>query len=188
MLAWKTATKVIRRGKSKEAGQIKMNLFSCRYSLLAGGKRVRPALCLAACELVGGRIEQALPSACAMEFIHTMSLIHDDLPSMVRSAQKSCTVLPSPQLAYSLLSLDALSFPVIFGASHSLRDQLLIQQPKKHLNLRLPSQEAACFMLGSDDRLQVGMLAGRRRLQTREAHLSQGGCRTCTFRTSKPFP
>lgn len=55
---------------------------SYRYSLLAGGKRIRPALCLAACELVGGTIEQAMPSACAMEMIHTMSLIHDDLPSM----------------------------------------------------------------------------------------------------------
>lgn len=54
----------------------------CRYSLLAGGKRIRPALCLAACELVGGTIEQAMPTACAMEMIHTMSLIHDDLPSM----------------------------------------------------------------------------------------------------------
>ncbi|KAK9817110.1 hypothetical protein WJX72_009702 [[Myrmecia] bisecta] len=53
-----------------------------RYSLLAGGKRVRPALCLAACELVGGTIEQAMPSACAMEMLHTMSLIHDDLPAM----------------------------------------------------------------------------------------------------------
>ncbi|KAG2491721.1 hypothetical protein HYH03_009884 [Edaphochlamys debaryana] len=55
---------------------------SMRYSLLAGGKRVRPALCLAACELVGGDIQAALPSACAMEMVHTMSLIHDDLPSM----------------------------------------------------------------------------------------------------------
>ena len=63
-----------------------MDFSACRYSLLAGGKRVRPALCLAACELVGGRIEQALPSACAMEFIHTMSLIHDDLPSMVSNS------------------------------------------------------------------------------------------------------
>ncbi|KAL4545361.1 hypothetical protein Ndes2526B_g00041 [Nannochloris sp. 'desiccata'] len=53
-----------------------------RYSLLAGGKRVRPALCLAACELVGGSIEAAMPTACALEMIHTMSLIHDDLPSM----------------------------------------------------------------------------------------------------------
>lgn len=55
---------------------------SMRYSLLAGGKRVRPALCLAACELVGGSVEQAMPTACALEMIHTMSLIHDDLPSM----------------------------------------------------------------------------------------------------------
>lgn len=55
---------------------------SMRYSLLAGGKRIRPALCLAACELVGGPIEAAMPAACAMEMIHTMSLIHDDLPSM----------------------------------------------------------------------------------------------------------
>lgn len=55
---------------------------SMRYSLLAGGKRVRPALCLAACELVGGDIKAAMPAACAMEMVHTMSLIHDDLPSM----------------------------------------------------------------------------------------------------------
>ncbi|MEW5298876.1 MAG: hypothetical protein WDW36_001950 [Sanguina aurantia] len=53
-----------------------------RYSLLAGGKRVRPALCLAACELVGGDMHAAMPTACAMEMVHTMSLIHDDLPSM----------------------------------------------------------------------------------------------------------
>lgn len=55
---------------------------SMRYSLLAGGKRVRPALCLAACEMVGGDIQAAMPAACAMEMVHTMSLIHDDLPSM----------------------------------------------------------------------------------------------------------
>uniref|UniRef100_A0A0C9RWQ8 TSA: Wollemia nobilis Ref_Wollemi_Transcript_8095_2245 transcribed RNA sequence n=1 Tax=Wollemia nobilis TaxID=56998 RepID=A0A0C9RWQ8_9CONI len=53
-----------------------------RYSLLAGGKRVRPALCIAACELVGGTEELAMPTACALEMIHTMSLIHDDLPCM----------------------------------------------------------------------------------------------------------
>eukprot|EP00850_Spirogloea_muscicola_P016471 SM000133S26837 [mRNA] locus=s133:388716:390283:- [translate_table: standard] len=53
-----------------------------RYSLLAGGKRVRPQLCLAACELVGGTQDMAMPAACAMEMIHTMSLIHDDLPCM----------------------------------------------------------------------------------------------------------
>ncbi|UZQ54170.1 polyprenyl synthetase family protein [Trichothermofontia sichuanensis B231] len=53
-----------------------------RYSLLAGGKRLRPILCLASCELVGGTIAQAMPTACALEMIHTMSLIHDDLPAM----------------------------------------------------------------------------------------------------------
>jgi geranylgeranyl diphosphate synthase type II len=53
-----------------------------RYSLLAGGKRLRPILCLASCELVGGSTETAMPTACALEMIHTMSLIHDDLPAM----------------------------------------------------------------------------------------------------------
>ncbi len=53
-----------------------------RYSLEAGGKRVRPALCLLAAESVGGSLESALPGALALEFIHTYSLIHDDLPAM----------------------------------------------------------------------------------------------------------
>jgi geranylgeranyl diphosphate synthase type II len=52
------------------------------YSLLAGGKRLRPILALAACEAVGGATDDAVPVACAMEFIHTYSLIHDDLPAM----------------------------------------------------------------------------------------------------------
>lgn len=53
-----------------------------RYSLEAGGKRVRPALCMLAAEAVGGRAEQALSCAIALEYIHTYSLIHDDLPAM----------------------------------------------------------------------------------------------------------
>lgn len=53
-----------------------------RYSLLGGGKRIRPLLTLAFCELCGGTEEQALPFACAVEMIHTYSLIHDDLPCM----------------------------------------------------------------------------------------------------------
>jgi geranylgeranyl diphosphate synthase type II len=53
-----------------------------RYSVFAGGKRIRPILMLAACETVGGDIEQVIPAACAMEMIHTYSLIHDDLPAM----------------------------------------------------------------------------------------------------------
>jgi len=53
-----------------------------RYSLLAPGKRLRPILCLLACEAAGGTAEAALPAACAVEMIHTYSLIHDDLPAM----------------------------------------------------------------------------------------------------------
>ena len=53
-----------------------------RYSLFAGGKRLRPILCLAASEAVGGDLKAAMPAGCALEMIHTYSLIHDDLPAM----------------------------------------------------------------------------------------------------------
>ncbi len=53
-----------------------------RYSLLSGGKRVRAALVIESCRLLGGRLEAALPFACAVEMVHTYSLIHDDLPCM----------------------------------------------------------------------------------------------------------
>ncbi len=57
-------------------------LKAMRYSVFAGGKRLRPILMLAACEAVGGNASQALKPACALEMIHTYSLIHDDLPAM----------------------------------------------------------------------------------------------------------
>jgi geranylgeranyl diphosphate synthase type II len=67
-----------------------------RYTLMAGGKRIRPVLCLAAAETVDGNPEQALMAACAMEMIHTYSLIHDDLPAMddddLRRGQPTCHV------------------------------------------------------------------------------------------------
>ena len=53
-----------------------------RYSLFAGGKRMRPVLCLAAAEACGGALEAAIPAACAVECVHTYSLVHDDLPCM----------------------------------------------------------------------------------------------------------
>ena len=55
---------------------------SMRYSLLAGGKRIRPMLVLEFCRIAGGDVEKALPVACAVEMLHTYSLIHDDLPCM----------------------------------------------------------------------------------------------------------
>ena len=66
-----------------EEGGIASVLYEAeRYSLLAGGKRVRAALVLECCRLLGGKIEAALPFACAVEMVHTYSLIHDDLPCM----------------------------------------------------------------------------------------------------------
>lgn len=53
-----------------------------RYSTFAAGKRIRPILMMAACEAVGGAVDVVMPAACAMEMIHTYSLIHDDLPAM----------------------------------------------------------------------------------------------------------
>ncbi|HEY7253531.1 MAG TPA: farnesyl diphosphate synthase [Methylomirabilota bacterium] len=53
-----------------------------RYSVFAGGKRLRPILVMAGAEAVGGSAEQVMPTACAMELIHTYSLVHDDLPAM----------------------------------------------------------------------------------------------------------
>ena len=67
---------------------------AARYSLLAGGKRIRPSLTLAACELVGGDASEALNAACALECIHAYSLIHDDLPALdnddMRRGRPSC--------------------------------------------------------------------------------------------------
>ena len=60
----------------------KTSASSMEYSLMAGGKRLRPILLMAAAEAVGGRGEEYLTSACAIEMIHTYSLIHDDLPAM----------------------------------------------------------------------------------------------------------
>ncbi len=57
-------------------------LEAMTYSLMAGGKRIRPVLCVAAAEAAGGNPEDAVPAACALEMVHTYSLIHDDLPAM----------------------------------------------------------------------------------------------------------
>ena len=53
-----------------------------RYSVFAGGKRLRPVILLSVCEMLGGDIKKALPFAAAIEMIHTYSLIHDDLPAL----------------------------------------------------------------------------------------------------------
>ena len=67
-----------------------------QYALMSGGKRLRPVLCLASCETVGGNAALALPVACALELIHAYSLIHDDLPAMdddcLRRGRPTCHI------------------------------------------------------------------------------------------------
>src|SRR3954464_11311074 len=104
-----------------------------RYSLFAGGKRLRPILCLAAAEACGGKISSALPHACAVECIHTYSLIHDDLPSMdnddFRRGRPTCHKAFGDGIA--VLAGDALltiAFEITAQAEgsrrHSLREML----------------------------------------------------------------
>lgn len=81
-----------------------------RYSLFAGGKRIRPVLCIAACEACGGTVEQSLPAACALELLHTYTLIHDDLPAMdddtLRRGRPTCHI--QFDVATAILAGDAL--------------------------------------------------------------------------------
>ena len=100
-----------------------------RYSLFAGGKRLRPILCLAAAEACGGRISAALAPACAVECIHTYSLIHDDLPSMdnddLRRGRATCHKVFGEGIA--ILAGDALltiAFEIATQASETRRYRL----------------------------------------------------------------
>ena len=81
-----------------------------RYSLFAGGKRIRPILCMAAAEAVGGDADRAAKPACALELVHTYSLIHDDLPSLdnddLRRGRPTCHKVYGEAMA--ILAGDAL--------------------------------------------------------------------------------
>ncbi|CAM9921395.1 unnamed protein product [Chrysoparadoxa australica] len=81
-----------------------------KYSLMAGGKRIRPIMTLASCEMFGGSQADAMPTAVATEMIHTMSLIHDDLPAMddddLRRGKPTCHVVYGEDIA--ILAGDAL--------------------------------------------------------------------------------
>lgn len=97
-----------------------------RYSIFAGGKRLRPVITLAAAEVVGGKIDAALPLACAVECIHTYSLIHDDLPAMDNDDFRRGK--PTSHKVYgegiAILAGDALltiAFEMVAGAKPSAR-------------------------------------------------------------------
>lgn len=103
-----------------------------RYSLLAGGKRIRPALCIAACQLVGGDEAVAMPAACAVEMIHTMSLIHDDLPCMDnddfrRGRPTSHIVFGEPIAILAGDALLAFAFRHLVHASQAVTPSLVVR-------------------------------------------------------------
>lgn len=97
---------------------------AANYSINAGGKRIRPVIALAVCEMLGGREEDVMPFACAVEYIHTYSLIHDDLPCMdnddLRRGVPTCHVKYGEALA--LLAGDMLlnyAFETVANANAS---------------------------------------------------------------------
>lgn len=92
-----------------------------RYAALGGGKRLRPMLTCASCMAFGGRLEDALPPACAVELIHTYSLVHDDLPAMdddaLRRGKPSCHAAYGEAVAILVGdALQALAFEVLADA------------------------------------------------------------------------
>lgn len=123
-----------------------------RYSLFAGGKRIRPTLMIAAAEAVGGRKESVLYPACAIEMVHTYSLIHDDLPSMddddLRRGKPSCHKAYGE--ATAILAGDALlteAFSVLSSKNFSMR-----KDPKLVLDVINEISNAAGYK---------GMIAGQ---------------------------
>jgi geranylgeranyl diphosphate synthase, type II len=126
------------------------------YSLMAGGKRLRPILCIAASEAINGAIETVIPVACALEMIHTYSLIHDDLPAMdndqLRRGKLTCHVAFNEAtailagdalltLAFQILTATAQTDPqpakwleVINGISVAAGHQGMIQGQMRDMN------------------------------------------------------
>ena len=106
-------------------------LKAMRHSLMAGGKRIRPVLCLAAAEAVGTNSDAALPAACALEMIHTYSLIHDDLPALdddeLRRGKPTCHVAFDE--ATAILAGDALltlAFQILSSTVNIKESQALV--------------------------------------------------------------
>lgn len=100
-----------------------------RYCVFAGGKRLRPVLCLAAAEACGGKREDALPAACAVELMHTYSLVHDDLPCMddddLRRGRPTCHKVYGEGMA--VLCGDALLTEAFAVLAHSKSVEMLAE-------------------------------------------------------------
>lgn len=122
---------------------------SMRYSVLAGGKRLRPVLCLEACRIFDGNIEDAMPTACAIEMLHAQSLIHDDLPCMDNDDFRRGK--PTNHKVYgeatAVLAGDALL---------TFAPQLIIQKSNLATETKLKLVEEYCIAAGA-----YGLIAGQ---------------------------
>lgn len=123
---------------------------SMRYSVLAEGKRLRPVMCLETCRIFGGKIEDAIPTACAIEMLHAQSLIHDDLPCMDNDDYRRGKLTNHKVYgeATAVLAGDALL---------SFAPQLIIQKSKNLSdNAKLRVLEEYCIAAGA-----YGLIAGQ---------------------------
>ena len=123
---------------------------SMRYSVLAEGKRLRPVMCLESCRIFGGKIEDAIPTACAIEMLHAQSLIHDDLPCMDNDDFRRGK--PTNHKAFSeataVLAGDALL---------TLAPQIIIQQSENlDAQVKIKLVEQYCIAAGA-----FGLIAGQ---------------------------
>lgn len=146
-------TSLINSALEKAADSFGDNIVAeaMKYSLENGGKRIRPILVLEFCRLCGGSVQDALPFACAIEMIHTYSLIHDDLPCMdnddMRRGKPSCHVKFKENFA--LLAGDALlthAFSFVLGSSFAKRE---------------PERTLKALSLLADGAGNSGMIAGQ---------------------------
>lgn len=121
-----------------------------RYSVLADGKRLRPIMCLEACRVFGGNIEDAIPTACAIEMLHAQSLIHDDLPCMDNDDYRRGKLTNHKVFgeATAVLAGDALL---------TFAPQIIIQQSKNlSAETKLRVVEEYCIAAGA-----YGLIAGQ---------------------------
>jgi geranylgeranyl diphosphate synthase, type II len=113
-----------------------------RYSVLAGGKRLRPILALMAAELLGGKEKAIMPTACALEFIHTYSLIHDDLPAMdnddFRRGIPTCHKKYNEAIA--ILAGDALLTYAFWLTNHNIKDTRLSRRVIEEISKAIGSE------------------------------------------------
>ncbi len=145
-----------------------MSLYEAmKYSLTAGGKRIRPVLLLASCEFAGGNIMEALPYAIAMEYIHTYSLIHDDLPCMDDDDLRRG--LPTNHMVYGEAAAVLAGDGLLTTAFEAINKDMMLyfDEPKS-----LPKRVKAAYEIAKGAGVR-GMIAGQfSDVENEETHIS----------------